>query len=94
MNDPRQQYQQFFFGNVPQQQPTQHPNMIYNLQVLEIANNWEYIKETLEKCKKNELKQLNIIQVDCLKFIMNNMINLNSYDNEDDFIKLTLRSLA
>lgn len=73
--------------------PPSNPKLDYNLQILEIANNWDFILDAYIKYKEGTLKHVDIIEKDCLDFIIKNNIYLDSYENSDDFIKLVSKSL-
>jgi hypothetical protein len=93
----QQAYNQYFFNQqtgTPDMRPQVDPNFAFNLMIFEIANNWEHIKETDKLYKEGKLKTIDQMQSDCLNFIMTTFIKLETYANEDDFVKLTLKKLG
>lgn len=91
---------QFFQGFIPQQEHVRTPNttsaLEYNLMVLEISNNWEVVKELVQKFIAANGGNIQVDQLEngWAQFITQNKINLTSFKNEDEFVDQYLKPLA
>jgi len=89
--------QHFFqtFFSPQQQQPVQQlpPNMIYNENVLEISNNWLFVKDLIKRYKGGELTKVDKLENVWLNFIVANNIDILNYTDEDQFLNLTWKGI-
>ena len=91
---------QFFQGFIPQQEQVRTPNtttdLEYNLIILEISNNWEVVKELIQRfiAANGESIQVDQLENEWAQFITQNKIDINSFKNEDEFVNQYLKPLA
>lgn len=58
-----------------------------NCLVLEIANNWPFVRWLMDRHRNQELKSVDLMEKDWFNFIINNNINVEKYgSNSDQFI--------
>ena len=87
----QQHFFQSFFGPGAQngQMGPQIPEYIlHNEAVLEIANNWPFARWMMDRYRNGELKQVDQIEQLWLNFIVQNNINIESYKNNEEFLKI------
>jgi len=87
-------YQQIFFGNFggPQQEQVKSSSedldYLYNTLILEIANNWPWVRWLMDRFRNNDLKEEDILERNWLSFISENNIDVEKYGKDSDqFIK-------
>ena len=77
----------FFQGvggqNHPQERPMD-PTYIHNSLILEMANNWPWVRWMMDKHKHNELKQVDPMEKDWLKFVLENKIDVEKYGKDEE----------
>ena len=89
--------QQFFHMNIPRQEQgytNMTPQLQNNLIVFEICNNWESVKALIRRIKIEEVKEIDVLQNEWLNYINNHRIDIETYENEDDFINKHLQPLV
>jgi len=60
---------------------------IKNCLVLEIANNWSFVRWMMDRHRHGELKQVDPLERDWFNFIISNNIDIEKYEkNSDQFI--------
>ena len=88
---------QFFqqFGHQgPQTQSNTTPELDHNLMVLEIGNNWNFVRWLMYRIKENMVKEVDQMETAWHQFITTNQINIDSYKNAEDFMEKNLRALV
>jgi len=85
------QYFQEFKINKNRSNLSINKNLLYNMMVLEIANNWEFVKALEEKRKNNTLKRVDQMQYDWISFIDKNKIDINLYKDSEDFVEKVIK---
>ena len=88
---------QFFQGFFPPQEQIRSNRtqvMDHNEMVFEIQNNWESLKDLLQKIKDEKIETVNILERDWLNFINSNGINIDIFKNEEDFVEKNLKPLV
>jgi len=87
-----QTHQRIVFGNMgeqnqPQQETTpEEQEYLHNTMVFELAANWPYIMNLMEKFRANEIKEVDPLERDWLNFILGNHIEVEKYEYSDQFI--------
>lgn len=85
--NPNQHFFQAFFG--PQQSAQtqqQTPEyIVYNEIVLEIINNWEFVKDLIQRHISGKLKQVDQLEQTWFNFLNANKIDIRLYKNEMEF---------
>ena len=89
-------HQFFQFGGM-QQQPQQEqismtPELQNNLIVIEMYNNWEFVKKVFFEMISGELKQVDTLETSWISYINSNGLNLKNYKNEEEFLEKHLRA--
>lgn len=85
---PEPHFFQSFFGPQNEQIKIQVPEYITrNEIVLEIVNNWPLVKSMMNKFNEGKLKQVDQMEQLWFTFITKNNINVNLYENNEDFLK-------
>jgi hypothetical protein len=87
---------EFFFQNVTAQQPQQlaDPEWFqHNLVALEVANNWPFVCELMRKKKEGQLQQVDEMEQLWHNFLVGNNIDIESYKNNEEFLKANLRAV-
>ena len=88
MTPPNQHFFQTLF--VPQNEQTQLqiPEYIINNEaVLEIINNWEFVKNLMERYKTGKLQNVDQWEHTWYTFIVSKNIDITAYKNEEEFLK-------
>ena len=79
------------FG-MPTQPKTEEQNSYsFNCTVLEMASNWIFVKELMNKYKNGELSHVDPLERDWFNFLLQNKIDIDQFENEDIFIKHHLK---
>jgi len=89
--------QQFFQQFINQQgnQMTSNPVLDHNNMVLEIANNWGFVCQTLYGYKQGILKKVDVLQQDWLNFIYKNNIDIEFFGKDpESFMKAHIKPLT
>ena len=89
--------QQFFrgFGQPQRQvQNTISPELAHNTMVLEIVNNWEFVKELFNKIQKGDVDLVQQMEGEWINFFSGNKLDINSFKDEDDFMERNIRPLV
>lgn len=65
----------------------------YNCIILEIATNWDFIRELMYEYRNNLIaRKISSVDADWIKFIVNNNIDIVQYKNDfDKFIQNNLK---
>ncbi|MFA5152816.1 MAG: hypothetical protein WC554_09675 [Clostridia bacterium] len=86
-----------FFQNivVQQQQPQQAdpPYLQHNYVVLEINNNWSFVRWLMCRYREGWLKQLDQMEQLWYNFLVGNNIDIESYKNNEEFLKSWLKTV-
>ena len=87
---------QFFQQGQQVQQQTQNttPELQNNEIVLEIINNWEYVRELFFKMMSGELKAVDQIETTWVSFINSKMIDMKNYKTPEEFEEKYMQSFA
>ena len=81
-----QHFFQSFFGPQPGQIQQQIPEyIIHNESVLEIINNWEFVKNLIKRYKAGQLQNVDQWEHMWYNFIITKNIDINLYKNEEEF---------
>ena len=89
------QFFQGFFPPKEQQTQISRPhNIIHNDMVLEISNNWESIKDLIDRIKKEQVDTVSNLEKEWINFLNVNKINLDIFKNEDEFVVKNLKPLC
>jgi len=83
-----------FGGPPPPQQETISAEMQNNLIVLEMYNNWEFVRELFFKMVSGELKNVDELETTWVSYINSNGLDLRNYNDEEDFLYKHLRELV
>jgi hypothetical protein len=87
----QQQFFQTFFGpGMSGMQEIQSPipeYITYNELILEINNNWVFVKDLMRRHKEGTLKQIDTLEQTWFTFLMQNNINIEIYQNDEEFKK-------
>jgi|AntAceMinimDraft_10_1070366.scaffolds.fasta_scaffold14709_3 hypothetical protein len=80
--------QHVFFQNIGRKQATlkQNSTYLHNSTILEIVNNWFYIKQMMHKYKEEKLHEVDILEKEWFDFILQNDINIEKYEKVDKFM--------
>ena len=86
--DPNQHFFQAFFGPQIQQEIQQQiPEYItHNEIVLEIINNWEFVKNLMRKKAEGKLQQVDQWEQLWYNFLVTKNIDIFMYQNEQEFL--------
>ena len=90
-------HQFFQFNGVqqPQQQiATTTPQLQNNETVLEICNNWEFVKELFYKMMSGELKEVGPMETTWISYINSNGIDIRNYKDAEDFEEKHIKALV
>lgn len=79
------QRQHIFFKNIGDIKVKQDPTYSYNCMILEIATNWKFVQDLMNKYKDGQLKQVDMLEKDWFNFIIQNNITLG--EDPDKFIE-------
>jgi len=83
-----------FFGNQQNNVQEQHinPSLQNNLLVLEIVNNWPFVRCLMLKHQEGRLQQVDVVEHDWILFILNNQIDIESF-TKDSFLEKYFKTL-
>ncbi len=91
-------HQRIVFGNmggIPREEKipetVEEQNYKFNTLVLEIANNWGFVKNIMSSFSSGNLKSVDPMERDWINFIMENQLNFNNYESSDKFVESCLR---
>lgn len=86
----------FFHNFVPREEKFNNitNELAHNLMVFEISNNWPSVKWLICRIKENWIDKIDVVENDWLNFIKTNNIDIETYENSDDFINKHLKSLV
>ena len=76
-----------FFQNIgqPQQQETpQDPTYLHNCLILEMLNNWPWVRWMMDRHRHDELKRVDPLEKDWLKFIVDNKVDVEKYGKDGE----------
>ena len=80
-------FRDFFPPKSEDQIPPEQTKYNRNYLVLEIANNWPFVRWLMDRHRNQELKSVDLMEKDWFNFIINNNINVEKYgSNSDEFI--------
>lgn len=86
-----QTHQRIIFGNMPggqkQEGPKEDPIYKYNTVIFEIGANWEFVLDLMKRFNNGSLKQVDRMERDWLQFIIENHIDVNKYQDSDEFVE-------
>jgi hypothetical protein len=84
-----------FFENIGMPrapQPTEQEKLyLINSTVIEITNNWSFVKDMVNKYKNGQLSHVDQLEKEWLNFIIQNNIDIDQFENEDIFLKHHLK---
>jgi len=69
------------------------PQLEHNLIILEICNNWESAKDLYLKIEEGEIDLVSQMEGAWIHFLSGNKIDLNKFENPDDFEKKFIKPL-
>jgi hypothetical protein len=83
-----------FFNNQPNniQQQSIKPEFQQNLLVLEMINNWPFVRSLMLKHREGKLQQVDPLENDWISFILNNQIDIESF-TKDSFLETYFKNL-
>ena len=68
--------------------PNNNPDYLYNTLILEMANNWPWVRWLMDRFRNQDLKEVDVFEKDWLSFISGNNIDIEKYgEDSDQFIK-------
>lgn len=79
--------QHIFFRNLGGTQIKQDKTYLYNCMILEIATNWNFVQELMNKYKDEELEQVDQLEKGWFDFILQNNIDIEKLEDPDKFIE-------
>lgn len=80
-------FQQFFGPNMGQSQQNPLPQYIFNNElVLEITNNWRFVRWLLFRHREGKLTDMDQMEQAWFNFIMSKNIDIESFSNSDEFL--------
>jgi len=86
--NPQEIFQSFFSGPQMQEPLQQIPEYIYhNEAVLEIINNWNYVRDLMLRKAQGKLQQVDQWEQLWYNFLVPKNINIFEYSNEQEFLK-------
>jgi len=70
----------------------ENPTYLYNTMILEISNNWPWVRWLMYRYREKILKEVDILERDWLDFIIKNNIDVEKYEKDsskfiEDFLK-------
>jgi len=88
MAKPDPHFFQAIFGpqNAQNKQPV-HEYIIHNETVLEITNNWKFVRWLMCRHREGWLKEVDQMENLWINFILSKNIDIESYKNEEEFLK-------
>lgn len=78
--------QQGFTQPQPQNGIKDSPSMTYNTMLLEISNNWPFVRWTMDRHRNKELTAPRPIEGEWVKFLIENNIDIESHESSDLFL--------
>lgn len=89
-------HQFFQMGGQPPQQEhiNMTPNLRNNLTVMEICNNWEYVRELFFKMMEGELKEVDQLETLWISYINSQNLDMRNYKTPEEFEEKHLMALA
>ena len=90
----QQFFQQFTVNPQQAQQDTTPPALRHNLLVLEMYNNWPFIRVMMFKHREGRLKQVDPMEQEWLNYIIQNNINVEAHKDKDEFLRGNIKSLV
>ena len=89
MNPNQHFFQQFFGPQQTAQIQQQSPEyIIHNETILEIINNWEFVKDLMSRFRAGKLQNGDQLEQTWFNFISRNNIDVTIYKNEEEFHKV------
>jgi hypothetical protein len=89
MNPQQHFFQSFGIPGMSQQPIDTTPDYIkQNEAILEISNNWKHIKQLIKRGQSEETMQVDDLDKSWINFIVNNRINLDSFQDEKQFLQM------
>jgi len=83
-----QHFFQAFFGPQPGQAEMPRPEyIIHNEYILEIVNNWDYVKDLMKRYTEGKLQQIDNLEQTWLTFLTQKNIDVAIYTNEQEFFQ-------
>ena len=76
-----------FFQDISQNHPQEKPQnstYMHNSLILEMANNWPWVRWMMDRHKHDELKKVDPLEKDWLKFIQDNKIDVEKYGKDEE----------
>lgn len=64
------------------------PDLIFNNQIMEICNNWDYVLTFFHKIKNNTITQVTEMEHDWYTFITSYNIQLDTFKGPEEFMEL------
>jgi len=77
--------------NMGQDMNPDPPYLQHNLAMLEIANNWPFVRWTMDRYRHNELKQVDQMEQLWLNYFIGNNLDIEIYKNTEEFLKANLK---
>jgi len=87
----QQHFFQTFFGPGTQIVQNEDPVLeyiIHNETILEIVNNWPFVRWMMDRHRHGELKQVDQMEQLWINFISRHNIDIESFKNNKDFLKV------
>jgi hypothetical protein len=70
-----------------------NPTYQYNTMILELANNWAFVRWLLCRFKDNMLKDVDPLEKEWLEFVTSNNLNIEKYEKDSNlFIEENLKA--
>ena len=86
-----------FFQNIiiNQQEPQQQdpPYLQHNLVMLEIVNNWPFVRWLMDRYRHGEVKQVDPMEQLWLGYFVNNNLDIEIYKNEEEFLRANMKQV-
>jgi hypothetical protein len=89
-----QQFFQFQGGQQLQQQTSTTKELQNNDIVLEICNNWEFVRELFFKMMEGELKKVDNLETTWISYINSNNLDMRNYKSPEEFEEKHLKPMA
>jgi hypothetical protein len=87
-------HQRIVFGNMgmPREEkipsPSEDPIYLHNTLIMEMANNWPWVRWMMDRLNHKELKNVDFMEKDWLNFVLQNQIDVEKYGKDSDqFLK-------
>jgi hypothetical protein len=90
------QFFQQFTVNQPQEVmvDSNTPELRHNLLVLEMYNNWPFVRCLMLKHRENRLKQIDAMENEWLNYILQNNIDVEAHKDKEEFLNGNLKKLS